>query len=126
MTRPDKRNRSADEGDMDAVFQALAHESRRRMLDLVRHRPGMGVGALAQEFDVSRIAVMKHLALLEEAGLVVSQKEGRTRRLYFNAMPIQMIYDRWTDEYSAYWGDRIARLKYTAEMRARKERGDTK
>lgn len=113
-----------DHRDMDAVFQALAHESRRRMLDVVRHRPGIGVGALAQEFDVSRIAVMKHLAALEEAGLIVSQKEGRTRRLYFNAVPIRMIYDRWTDDYSGYWSGRLADIKYAAEARSKKERGE--
>lgn len=103
--------------DMDAVFQALAHETRRRMLDLVKETPGIGVGALAAEFDVSRIAVMKHLAVLEEANLVLSEKDGRTRRLYFNAAPIQMIYDRWTSEYSAYWAGQITRIKYLAEAR---------
>ncbi|MEQ8936607.1 MAG: metalloregulator ArsR/SmtB family transcription factor [Amphiplicatus sp.] len=113
-----------DDRDMDIVFQALAHESRRRMLDLVRNAPGIGVGELAQEFDVSRIAVMKHLAVLEEAGLIVSQKEGRTRRLYFNAVPIQIIYDRWTDEYSGYWAKRVASIKYAAEAAAKARRGE--
>lgn len=106
-----------DDRDMDAVFQALAHESRRRMLDIVKENSGIGVGALAAEFDVSRIAVMKHLAVLEDAGLLVSEKHGRTRRLYFNAVPIQMIYDRWTSQYSAYWSDQVARIKYFAEAR---------
>jgi len=103
--------------DMDAVFQALAHESRRKMLDLVKDEPGIVVGALAAEFDVSRIAVMKHLAVLEEAGLIVSEKDGRSRRLYFNAAPIQMIHDRWTTEYSAYWAGHLTRIKYLAEAR---------
>ena len=100
---------------MDAVFQALAHESRRRMLDIVKEEPGIGVGALATDFDVSRIAVMKHLAVLEDANLIVSEKDGRTRRLYFNAAPIQMIHDRWTTEYSAYWAGQLTRIKYLAE-----------
>lgn len=103
--------------DMDAVFQALAHESRRRMLDIVKEEPGIGVGALAGAFDVSRIAVMKHLSVLEESGLIVSEKDGRTRRLYFNAAPIQMIHDRWTTEYSAYWAGELTRIKYLAEAR---------
>ncbi len=103
---------------MDAVFAALAHETRRRVLDLLRERPGAGVGEIAAQFDVSRIAIMKHLAVLEEAQLVVSQKDGRTRRLYFNAAPIRMIYDRWTDDYSGYWSGEITRLKYLAEARA--------
>lgn len=103
---------------MDAVFSALAHETRRRILDVLKARPGAGVGAIAAEFDVSRIAVMKHLAVLEDANLIVSQKEGRTRRLWFNPAPIQMIYDRWTSDYSAYWAGELTRLKYLAEARA--------
>lgn len=106
---------------MDAVFQALANESRRRMLDIVKGEPGIGVGALSAEFDVSRIAVMKHLAVLEAANLVVSEKDGRTRRLYFNAAPIQMIHDRWTTEYSAYWAGQVTRIKYLAEARHAKD-----
>ena len=108
----------ADEKDMDAVFAALAHETRRRILDLVTQRPGAGVGEIAAEFDVSRIAIMKHLSVLEDANLILSIKEGRTRRLWFNAAPIQMIYDRWTSDYSAYWAGELTRLKYRAEARA--------
>ena len=103
--------------DMDSVFQALAHRSRRRMLDIVKSVPGIGVGALADRFDVSRIAVMKHLTVLEDAGLIVSEKTGRTRKLYFNAVPIQMIHDRWTTEYSAYWAGQLTQIKYLAEAR---------
>jgi DNA-binding transcriptional ArsR family regulator len=106
-----------DDRDMDALFQALGNESRRRMLDIVKETPGITVGTLAGEFDVSRIAVMKHLAVLEEANLVVSEKDGRTRRLYFNAAPIQMIHERWTTEYSAYWAGQLTRIKYLAEAR---------
>jgi DNA-binding transcriptional ArsR family regulator len=112
----------ADSRDMDAVFQALAHPSRRRMLDLVKATPGIGVGALASKFDSSRIAVMKHLAVLEQANLLHSEKDGRMRRLYFNAAPIQMIYERWTTEYSAYWSGQITEIKYRAEGRAGRER----
>lgn len=104
--------------DMDAVFQALAHESRRRMLDIIKEEPGIGVGALASEFDVSRIAVMKHLTVLETAGLIVSEVDGRTRKLYFNVVPIQMIHDRWTTEYSAYWAGQMTRIKYLAESKS--------
>ena len=106
-----------DDRDMDAVFQALGNENRRRMLDIVKETPGIGVGALATEFEVSRVAVMKHLAVLESANLIVSEKDGRTRRLYFNAAPIQMIHDRWTTEYSAYWAGQLTRIKYLAETR---------
>jgi len=115
-----------DNRDMDAVFQALAHESRRCMLDTVKECPGIGVGALASDFDVSRIAVMKHLGILERAGLLVSEKDGRTRRLYFNAVPIQMIHDRWTTEYSAYWSGNLTRIKYLAEIRTQDSEQDEK
>lgn len=101
--------------DMDHVFQALSHQSRRQMLDIVKEQPGISVGALAVKFDVSRIAVMKHLAILESAGLVISEKQGRVRNLYFNAVPIQLIHDRWTTEYSAYWAGTLTRIKYLAE-----------
>jgi DNA-binding transcriptional ArsR family regulator len=108
-----------DDPTMDAVFQALGNKSRRRMLDIVKDRPGIAVGKLAGQFDVSRIAVMKHLAVLEEANLIVSEKDGRVRRLYFNAVPIQMIHERWTTEYSAYWAGQLTRIKYIAESRNR-------
>ena len=88
------------------------------MLDIVKEQPGIGVGALASQFDVSRIAVMKHLAIIEAAGLVISEKHGRVRKLYFNVAPIQMIHDRWTTEYSAYWSGRLTRIKYLAEAKA--------
>lgn len=108
------------DSDMDAIFQALSHGVRRTILDLLRERPGQGVGELAKSFDVSRIAIMNHLAVLEKAGLVISEKDGRVRRLYLNAAPIQMIHDRWTDEYSAFWAGRVTGLKYAAEAAAQK------
>ena len=107
---------------MDATFHALASASRRRILDIVSDQPGISVGTLARQFDVSRIAVMKHLRVLEEANLINSQREGRSRRLYFNAVPIRMIYERWTTEYSAYWSGHVTDIKYRAEARARGKR----
>lgn len=105
---------------MDAVFHALAHETRRAILDRLRARPGQGVGELAGSFDVTRIAVMNHLKVLTDAGLITSKKDGRTRRLYLNAMPIQEIHDRWIDSYTAPWLDRMSLIKQTAEAVARK------
>lgn len=104
-----------NDDDQDAVFHALASQPRRRMLDILRQQPGCAVGELARQFDVSRIAVMKHLAVLEEAKLVVSRREGRSRRLWMNAVPIQQIHERWTDEYSAYWAGRLTGLKERME-----------
>jgi DNA-binding transcriptional ArsR family regulator len=84
---------------LDLVFQSLASRSRRRIIDILKQRPGSSVNEVSQHFDTSRIAVMKHLAVLEEAQLIVSEKVGRTRRLYFNAEPIQQICQRWSSEY---------------------------
>ena len=106
--------------DMDAVFHALAHTTRRTMLDHVRATPGITVGELANHFDVSRIAIMNHLAVLEKANLILSKKDGRSRRLYLNIMPIQDIHERWTDTFSSHWADRVNRIKYAAEAAARK------
>ena len=105
----------------DLLFAALAHASRRRILDLLLESPGMSVKALASHFDVSRIMVLKHLRALEEVDLVLSKKEGRTRRLFFNPVPIQEIYDRWTDRYSAFWSARMKDIKSRVEGRAAKK-----
>ncbi len=107
--------------DADLVFHALAHAIRRKILDLVRERPGQAVGELAKTFDVSRIAVMNHLAVLESAGLIISEKKSRSRHLYLNPVPIQMIYERWTDEYSSIWSERVTSIKYAAERTAAKK-----
>jgi DNA-binding transcriptional ArsR family regulator len=107
------------EDEMTAVFHALAHESRRKIMDVLKARSGIGVGELALEFDVSRIAVMNHLAVLEEAGLVISEKDGRVRRLYLNTAPIQMINDRWMSDYSAHWARKLTGIKYAAEAAAK-------
>ncbi|HET9650827.1 MAG TPA: helix-turn-helix transcriptional regulator [Usitatibacter sp.] len=111
--------------EMDAVFGALASEPRRRILDILRKEPGCNVSRVCEFFGIGRIAVMKHLDVLEAANLVVSERAGRERLLYFNPVPIHMIYDRWTTEFSAYWAGRLARLKYRVEnapvpMRPRK------
>jgi len=100
---------------MDNLFQALASETRREMLDIIRDSPGCSVMHVCRFFDVSRIAVMKHLNVLERADLLISEKQGRTRRLYFNATPIQMIYERWTGEYSALWAGRLTEFKRRVE-----------
>lgn len=101
---------------MDKVFQALASSVRRQMLDIVREQPGCSVGEVARHFDVTRIAVMKHLAVLEQAGLLISEKKGRTRSLYFNTVPIQMIHDRWSTEFSALWAGKLTAFKYRIEQ----------
>lgn len=101
--------------EMDAVFAALASEPRRRMLDILKKHPGCNVNHVCEFFDIGRVAVMKHLGVLEAAALVISEKVGRERLLYFNPVPVQMIYDRWTSEFSAYWAGKLARMKYQLE-----------
>jgi len=103
---------------MDNVFQALANSVRRRIIDLVKSMPGCSVNDLCKYFDMSRIGVVKHLNVLTEADLIISRKSGRTRELYFNAVPIQLIYDRWTTEYSAFWTSHVTDLKFQAEAKS--------
>ena len=103
---------------IDRLLAALAHSGRRRMLDLLMSMPGMNVKALASHFEMSRIAVLKHLRVLEEAELVLSRKVGRVRELFFNPVPIQLMHDRWTDQYSAFWSERMVDLKSRVEGRA--------
>ena len=102
---------------LDAVFFALASEPRRRILDVLKQEPGCNVNRVCEPFDGSlgRFAVMKHLATLEAAGLVISERRGRDKLLWFNPAPIQWIHERWTTEFSAYWAARLTRLKYSAE-----------
>jgi predicted transcriptional regulator len=101
--------------EMDAVFAALASEPRRRILDILKKEPGCNVSRVCEFFDIGRIAVLKHVDVLEAANLVISEKVGRERQLYFNPVPVHMIYDRWTTEFSAYWAGQLARMKYRLE-----------
>ena len=106
-----------DNDTLNAVLFALASEPRRRMLDVLAAEPGCNVNRVCEHFDteMTRFAVMKHLAVLENAGLVIAEREGRDKRLWFNVVPIQWIHERWTSEYSAYWSARLTRLKRMAE-----------
>lgn len=103
--------------DLDATFFALSAELRRRMLDVLKNEGGCNVSRVCEHFEaeIGRHAVMKHLATLERGGLLVSAKDGRDRRLWFDPTPLQLIHERWTTEYSAFWAARLTRLKYAAE-----------
>lgn len=111
---------------MDAVFQALGNASRRRILAILKGLPGCSVNDVCRYFDTSRIAVMKHLRVLEQANLIVSQKTGRTRHLYQNTVPIQMIHERWSTEYSALWAGRLTEIKYRVEAKPKIRTGKGK
>jgi DNA-binding transcriptional ArsR family regulator/uncharacterized protein YndB with AHSA1/START domain len=96
------------------VWRALADPSRRRILDLLRAGPST-TGQVAAAFEISRIAVMRHLSVLAEAGLVVSRKRGRERRHYINAVPLIGIEDRWVEPLPAAWARALLRLAQHVE-----------
>ena len=103
--------------DLGPVWKALADPTRRRLLDLLKEAPRT-TGDLCGQFPVSRFAVMKHLAILERAGLVIVGRRGRERWNYLNAVPIQQIYERWISGYQALWASSLLRLKARIEEAA--------
>lgn len=111
---------SPDADDLDAVWRALSNGIRRRMLDLLKEGP-LTTGDLSDRFpDLSRFAVMQHLRVLEEGGLVVAVRKGRLRYNYLNPVPVQQIYDRWVSAYMKPWTDALTSLKH--ELEAREDR----
>ncbi len=105
------------EKQLDALFQAMAHTVRREILDIVKTNPGSRVSDVCKHFSMSRIAVMKHLGILEAADMIVSEKSGRSRLLFFNIMPIQAIYERWTNQYDSVWTRSLSAFKKDLERK---------
>ena len=103
--------------DDDLVFKALADPTRRFLLDRLFERDGRTLTELESQLEMTRFGVMKHLRVLEEAGLVVSRKAGRTRLHYLNAVPIRQIHDRWIDKYSEPRVSALTELKTQLEGR---------
>ena len=99
---------------LDEVWKALADPTRRRLLDLLKDRP-QTTGDLCARFDMSRYVVMKHLGILEAAGLIIVRREGRTRYNYLNAVPIRRIYERWVSKYAGVWASSLLALKRHVE-----------
>jgi DNA-binding transcriptional ArsR family regulator len=86
---------------MDVVFKALADESRRILLDALRDRDGRSLNELCELLpDMTRFGVMKHLRVLEDAHLVVTEKVGRSKHHHLNPVPIREIHDRWISRYA--------------------------
>jgi DNA-binding transcriptional ArsR family regulator len=106
------------EDDTARLWRALADPTRRRILDLLRERPRI-TGEIAAQFPVSRIAVMRHLEVLSQAGLVTSRKRGRERWHYLNAVPLQQLYRRWADPAAAGFASALLRLADTVEAEGR-------
>jgi len=104
------------------VWKALADPTRRRILDLLRDGPRT-TGQLCRRCPLSRFAVMKHLAILERAGLVVARRDGRRRWNHLNALPIRRIYERWIAGYEGLWAGTLLRLKRHVERSVRGRRG---
>jgi DNA-binding transcriptional ArsR family regulator len=86
--------------DDDRVFRALADPNRRFLLDLLFARDGRTLGELESELEMTRFGVMKHLRVLEEAGLIVTRRSGREKLHFLNPVPIRLIHDRWIDKYT--------------------------
>jgi DNA-binding transcriptional ArsR family regulator len=101
--------------DDDRVFKALADPTRRLLLDRLFARDGRTLAELCAELAMTRFGVMKHLHVLEEAGLVVTRKAGREKLRYLNALPIRLMHDRWIDKYAERRVAALADLKAELE-----------
>src|SRR5438067_3383609 len=100
---------------VDDVFKALADPSRRKLLDRLFKRDGQTLGELCERVAMTRFGVMKHLRVLEEAGLVATRKSGREKLHYLNPMPIRLVHDRWVSKYRAPFAAALSELKTTLE-----------
>jgi DNA-binding transcriptional ArsR family regulator len=103
--------------DDDLIFKALADTTRRFLLDLLFARDGRTLTELESELDMSRFGVMKHLRVLERAGLVVTRKSGREKLHFLNPIPIRGIHDRWTRKYAEPFVSALVELKTDLEER---------
>jgi DNA-binding transcriptional ArsR family regulator len=104
--------------DDDRVFKALADPTRRHLLDRLFERDGRTLGELESELDMTRFGVMKHLRVLEDAGLVVARRSGREKHHFLNPVPIRLIHDRWIDKYTERQVSALAALKTELEESA--------
>jgi uncharacterized protein YndB with AHSA1/START domain/DNA-binding transcriptional ArsR family regulator len=115
-TRPANRSTSEQELADDLVFRALADPTRRLLLDRLFDMGGQSLGELQSEVaGMTRFGVMKHLRLLESAGLIVTRRVGREKLHYLNAVPVQLIHDRWVSKYTRPSAAALAGLKAALE-----------
>jgi DNA-binding transcriptional ArsR family regulator len=101
--------------DDDRVFRALGDPTRRHLLDRLFERDGRTLTELESELEMTRFGVMKHLRVLEEAGLVLTRRSGREKLHYLNPVPIRLIHDRWIDKYREHQVSALADLKSELE-----------
>ena len=104
-----------DMTDDDRVFRALADPTRRFLLDLLFMRDGRTLTELESELEMTRFGVMKHLRILEDAGIVVTRRAGREKLHFLNPVPIRLIHDRWIDKYTERQVSALADLKNQLE-----------
>jgi len=100
---------------MDEVFKALADPTRRSLLDELFKQDGQTLSALEERLPMTRFGVMKHLKVLEQAGLVLTRKRGREKLHFLNPVPIRLVHDRWVSKYSEPWAATLSDLKTTIE-----------
>ncbi len=100
---------------MDAVFKALADPTRRDLLDRLFEQDGQTLSALEECAPMSRFGVMKHLRVLEGAGLVVTRRRGREKLHFLNPVPIRLVHDRWVSKYAEPWAAKLSELKTQLE-----------
>src|SRR5919107_6251822 len=100
---------------MDAVFRALADPTRRSLLDQLFDVDGQTLSALEERLPMTRFGVMKHLRVLEEAGIVTTRKRGREKLHFLNPVPIRLIHDRWVSKYAQPWASALSELKQELE-----------
>jgi DNA-binding transcriptional ArsR family regulator len=104
--------------DDDRVFKGLADPTRRFLLDRLYERDGRTLSELESELEMTRFGVMKHLRLLEDAGLVVTRRSGREKLHYLNPIPIRLIHDRWINKYRERYVSALTDLKNELEETA--------
>ena len=107
---------------MDAVFKALADESRRKLLDQLHKSNGQSLGELCEHLDMTRQAVTKHLLLLEQANLVTVVWQGREKLHYLNPVPIHEISERWISKYERHRLQALSDLKRGLEKHKPKKK----
>jgi DNA-binding transcriptional ArsR family regulator len=105
---------------MDAVFKALADTTRRSLLDRLFEEDGQTLSALEEGLPMTRFGVMKHLRVLEEAGLVTTRRNGREKHHFLNPVPIQLVHDRWVSKYAEPMAAALSGLK--RQLEAEEER----
>jgi uncharacterized protein YndB with AHSA1/START domain len=102
---------------MDAVFRALADPTRRSLLDALFARDGQTLSELEHRLPQTRFGVMKHLRVLEDAGLITTRRRGREKLHFLNPVPIRLVHDRWVSKYAEPWAATLTGLKRRLEER---------